>query len=692
MTSSLQRRGRHRTALLIVVCHIALLAYAAAQVDDPVRARLARAADAASWPGSSLLVIFDSTNVDVEESGLSRVIMHKLTKVLTTAGAKELRLIPFGYDPLSAAVDVLDVRIHRKDGSVERVPADRVVDYAAPARAIYWGAREKSVEIGHLEPGDAVETIVSRKGFTYALLQNDDDDRFIPPMRGHYYDIVEFWSTVPMLEKVYRIVMPRDKPLQHEVYNGALTSYVHFPPEKEHTVTVVTNPQVRQSGASTSPAFDAVPGKVVYCWSMRDIEPFKGEPGMVAQSDVAPKLLLSTAPDWYSKAVWFHGVNEDFGSFAVTPEVQKMTDSLIHGVTDEMTKISILTHWCAEEIRYSGISMGEGEGYTLHPGGMTFRDRCGVCKDKAGMLITMLRAAGFTSYPAMTMAGSRIDRIPADQFNHSVTLVRRSNGEWMLLDPTWVPGVRELWSSAEQQQGFLAGIPGGADLMVTPVSPADNHLLKLHVDSRLHEDGTLDGELVLEAEGQSDASMRRAFVRSQRSGWHNYVLTAFAAISPRAVVEEQMFQDPDDLSRPMHLRVRFRIPHYALVGDDRIVFVPLAARNPFGDRVLSPELFTDTSLTERKHGFTMRCSKVVDITEKLTLPKFSKISTPQQIRPVRGPAASFAATYSRDGGTLNFTMTHRLEKRLYDAGDWPQVRDGLVERLKLMETPIILTK
>lgn len=61
------------------------------------------------------------------------------------------------------------------------------------------------------------------------------------------------------------------------------------------------------------------------------------------------------------------------------------------------------------------------------------------------MFITMLRAAGFESYPAMTMAGSRIDYIPADQFNHSVTIVKLSNGKYKLLDPTWVPFLRELW-------------------------------------------------------------------------------------------------------------------------------------------------------------------------------------------------------------------------------------------------------
>ena len=40
--------------------------------------------------------------------------------------------------------------------------------------------------------------------------------------------------------------------------------------------------------------------------------------------------------------------------------------------------------------------MGKGEGYTLHTGEMIYNDRSGVCKDKAGIAITMLRAAGYT--------------------------------------------------------------------------------------------------------------------------------------------------------------------------------------------------------------------------------------------------------------------------------------------------------
>ena len=125
-------------------------------------------------------------------------------------------------------------------------------------------------------------------------------------------------------------------------------------------------------------------------------------------------------------------------------------DELLRGKKTEMEKIAALTHWVADNMRYSGISMGKGEGYTLHTTKMNFTDRCGVCKDKAALLISMLRMAGFEAYPAMTMAGSRIETIPADHFNHCVTVVKLSSGQYIPLDPTWVPFLRELWSSAER--------------------------------------------------------------------------------------------------------------------------------------------------------------------------------------------------------------------------------------------------
>jgi transglutaminase-like putative cysteine protease len=337
-----------------------------------------KAGDAAAYPNHDQLIIFDSTTVDMQETGLTYVLNHTLTKVLTSHGALELNVVKYGYDPLSAFVEIKKAVIYKKDGQVIELDVQKTMDYPAPARAIYWGAREKMLEIGRLEPGDAVEMIMFRKGFTYALLGSDDDDKYIPPMKGQFYDIVEFFSNYPIKNKVYTVTVPKEKPLQYQFYNGEVQTSCWF-------------------GG----------GKIVYTFSKKEILPIKSEARMVAMVDIAPKLLVSTTENWNSKSTWFYKVNEDYGSFTADKEIREKVDEILKGAVNEMDSVSRLTHWCADEVRYSGISMGCGEGFTLHKGSMTFTDRCGVCKDKAGILITMLRAAGFQSYPAMTMAGSR---------------------------------------------------------------------------------------------------------------------------------------------------------------------------------------------------------------------------------------------------------------------------------------------
>jgi hypothetical protein len=277
----------------------------------PIHDLIADAGNAGDYAGAGLVTLFDSTAVQMQESGLSYYHTHKLVKVLTAEGAQDMRVIKYGYDPLSAWVEIQKVVVYKHDGTQYEVKAE-VLDYPAPARMIYWGAREKMLEVGRLEPGDAVEVFLFKKGYTYALLGGqDDEEKYIPPMRGHYYDIVEFWSEEPVLEKVYTLRVPQSKTVQYEFFNGEVRSRIYF--DNGHTV---------------------------YQFSKRDIKPLHHESGMVAMSDVASKLLISTSPDWEAKSLWFYGVNEDYGSFDSTPEVDAMVEKVVKGAKNEMDSVS----------------------------------------------------------------------------------------------------------------------------------------------------------------------------------------------------------------------------------------------------------------------------------------------------------------------------------------------------------------
>ena len=661
-----------RKIFLLLILSGSLSAAYSGSTEDRIKA-----IDSKDYPGANVVVVFDSTFSNVQESGLTYVNMHRLYKVMTPAGALQLSVIKIDYDPLSAYVDIKKVVVYRgmeawEQGSMEagerggmEVTAP-VMDYPAPARMIYWGAREKMIEVGRLEPGDAVEVWLFRKGFTYALLGDEpgDDDKYIPPMKGQFYDIVPFYSDDPIVEKFYRANIPADKVLQYRFYNGEVQSSA-----------------VRQGDI------------MVYTFSKKDIKPMKREPGMVDFSDVAPKLLLSTSPDWYAKSKWFYQVNEDFGSFEYTPEIKAKVDWILRNAKSEIDSVSLLTHWVADEVRYSGISMGCGEGYTLHKGSMTFADRCGVCKDKAGMLVTMLRAAGFESYAAMTMAGSRIDYIPADQFNHSVTVVKLKDGKYHLLDPTWVPFIRELWSSAEQQQNFLRGLPEGSDLDVTPVSPPENHYIRVFGTSTISPDGTLEGELTIGAEGQSDGGIRRMFTGGYKDQWQHNVEMELKRVNPAAEMLSVDYGDPYDYqSGPIKIVLKYRIPFYAIVNGDEMIMKSFIASG-FLRRSIG-NLMMDTHAGTKIYPFRDRCSRQVQLTESITLPGKYQIVYKPEAETFADTTASFEGSYemSLEGNILRMSQLANFNKRIYQPEEWPSFRKATLAETKFIDEPVILKK
>ena len=535
----------------------------------------------------------------------------------------------------------------------------------APARAIYWGARQIMLELGELRPGDIVDYEIEKKGFTYALLGNlpaEDDSRFIPPMRGQFYDIVPFWANEPTVRKVYQVTVPMEKEMQYQFYQGTCASSVRFTDR----------------------------GKT-YSFAVSGLMPFEKEPNMVDLFDAAPKLMMSTTPDWQEKSRWFNKVNEDYGSFNALPEAQKKVDELIKGKRTEMEKIAVLTHWVADNIRYAGITMGKGEGFTLHNLKMNYTDRCGVCKDIAGTLVAFLRMAGFEAYPAMTMAGSRVESIPADHFNHCVAVVRLNNGTLMPLDPTWIPFCRELWSSAEQQQNYLPGIPEGSDLCLTPVSAPENHFVRIHADNRIDAEGVLYGTFTITAEGQSDSSIRRIFTTGFQSEWRNTMERQLLAVSPKArLMSVDWGRSPKDYQKePIRITFRYEIPDYALAGNNTLVFRPFVMNHLYAQ--VMTYLRINTDMEHRKYGFKDACSRLVELNENLRLPSGYQLQGQELSDELTGLAADFSGSLLQEGRMLRLQTRLALKKRVYEASDWENFRQA-VEAAKRYGDYIVLKK
>ncbi|HUV37825.1 MAG TPA: DUF3857 domain-containing transglutaminase family protein, partial [Patescibacteria group bacterium] len=637
-----------------------------------VFSRIEDAGAAADHEGADHVIVYDYAMNRVEPSGVTYVDNYIIYKILTPAGCRNQSVLRWSYDPLSSYVEVREVNVIRGG---ERIPVDvsAVHDLPAPQSWIYWKDRIKTLQLPRLHVNDGIEVKTFRKGFTYALLdvsgsgaatgggvnsasdgdaggqtgtpagartdtaaaQAPDDERYIPPMPGEYFDIVLFAGDAPIVEKRYVLSLPSDKRLHSEIYNGPLYS-------------------------STSYTED----RTEYAWWGLNLQPRPHEPGQPDQSDYATKVVMATVESWEAKSRWFFDVNQN--QFEATDAIKSKVDEILDnaGLTNasEERKAEALVHWVAQNIRYSGQTMGEGEGFTLHPGSMIFEQRSGVCKDIAGMLITMMRGAGMNSFGAMTMAGSRIDEVPADQFNHCVCALRKDDGTFEMYDPTWVPYNNNIWSLLEAEQHYLVGTPTGEPLARIPYSPPAESPLRITHKAELHEDGTLEGMFRFSGSGALDSRLRGIITDSPLPEMTYTVAQILSPISNRVEGIEFEYPAPDDFSRDMWLTIRYRIPRFAIPATGGFEF-----SSPMMQVVLNHgRLFragaakwSDT----RQSDVFLYYTQLIEGTETIRLPNGYTLVDPPSSDEIDETYGYFKGTSRMDGRTLTITQRAEIRRR-----------------------------
>ncbi len=410
---------------------------------------------------------------------------------------------------------------------------------------------------------------------------------------------------------------------------------------------------------------------------------------MVAPTDAVTKLVLATVPDWEAKSRWFWEVNEP--QFESNEEIRAKVEELTRGLDTDDEKREALLRWVARHIRYSGISMGEGEGYTLHSGIMTYNDRAGVCKDIASMLVTMFRAAGYTTYPAMTMAGAAVERVPADQFNHCVVAVRLEDGSYKLYDPTWCPFSREIWSSAEQEQNYVIGSPEGEDLDITPPVPPEENYVKIRAKNRIDDDGNLTGELFIRAKGYSETNLRWGVVYDAKAEMRANFEKWLASASPRARLTELVTTDPVDLDEPFAVTFAYEIPGYAVATDDHLVVRPLLANYIIENGRLN-DYRSAVEGEERTHDIFLRCTRQFDFREETELPKDFRLITRPEPGSADSPAAAFEAEVTQDGRKLVFRQELLLKKKVIPASEYEGFKEAVDLSKELADLNLVFAK
>ncbi|MGD2109594.1 MAG: DUF3857 domain-containing protein [Phycisphaerae bacterium] len=620
---------------------------------------IADAGDAKKYKKADFAYVLDEADVYVQKSGLATTEACQVIKILTDKGVKSKSVLRWEFDPDTYRVTVKQVRIHRKDGPIEDVNIDALITQPAPQHMIYWGNQQHVLGLPRLEIGDSLEIRTSKIGFNIAYLSNGSGAGggsggasggscdLVPPMPGHWYEVTLFQGNHPILRKRYSVHMPKDMPVQYEVYNGSLKSSLWFKGDTH-----------------------------IYTWTAEDVPAVKREKRMVALDDCVPKLVMATLEDWHAKSRWFHEVNEP--QFEADDAIRAKVAEITEGLTTDDEKIAACVHWVADNVRYFGTKRGPSEGYTLHKSTETFRDRGGVCKDKAGMAVTMLRVLGYEVYPALTMAGSRVDYIPADQFNHTVTVMRNKDGTFRILDPTWVPLNRDLWSTLEQEQGLVYGTPEGQDLTASPYYKPDVNKRSVTSRGEIRDDGTLVTRLRFLMDGAADNRFRR-IIHGYSKPEQKAALETRLGIAPNARIEEYTHIDPYDYSQDGFIDMTVSAPAYAAGGEGFATFrLPLMSHPLNG--FFRASFMEAADEKEREYAARFWATRMLEYEETLKLPDGWKVTKVPEPKTLDSGSASLSFEATPGDGSLTYRFVFKLKKGVVPAdeyGDYKKAVDAM---------------
>ena len=532
----------------------------------------------------------DETTVDKKlvrvyrADGTGEAQDETFTKVLTEKGKRNNRDLSLFYMLPYFDVTVVKLEVIKPTGEVLAVDvaanSKDMIDDSQMGMNIYDpNSKILKVNIPSVEPGDMVHSVV-----------RTTTHRAIIP--GEFSDVNVFEGTGLIRHLVYEIYEPADKPLKRIVIRDEVPGTV------KHTTEKLADQVSLQR------------------WEVTNVPRMFPEPSMPSDLLVLQRLLVSTTPDWQTISRWYYEVCRPHLD-TITPEMKKTVAELTADAKTDRDRIKAIFYHVAQKIRYMGLTPEKDRpGFEPHDVRLTFENKYGVCRDKAALLVSLLEAAGFKSYPVLVNVGTKRDpEAPSPDFNHAIVSVELKKGEYVLMDPT-AENTKDLLPSYECDQSYLVCRPEGETILTSPIIPAEENLLTVKTTGTLDVRGTLQATSTIAFAGINDNAYREAFSRMKPDDKRRFFERALKRTMPGARIKslKVLPEDVMDVSEALRAEIEFSVSGLIAAGSGKaVVSLPWISK---GMGVVNFVL-AGTGLEKRK--YPLRTEIACGISEQISL-------------------------------------------------------------------------
>ena len=491
------------------------------------------------------VVLEESLDVEILSESEARVRYLNRTQVMTQRGVEEYSDAGVWYNP---SVTIRDLRGSVTSPSGKRVDLKKQQFSDSSAFAsfeLYSDSRQRGVHFPGAEPGSVLEYSYEKS------------------LRGLFF-------------------VPDEFHLQREIPARRLAYTVRAPASFSLEISVRGTPAYTREERE---------GIVVHRWEAKDVPAFRDESRTPPDEDLLPRVVIYPrrigfgdhpidAGTWDGIAGWSRDLFRD--RMTPSPEVAEAARSATAGLTDPEEKARRLYEFLQQKIKYVAVEIGIG-GWQPHDNGQVFLHRYGDCKDKAALLIAMLRAAGLTGLPVLirTRDDGLIEKEhPSSNFNHVIVAIPRSEG-YLFLDPTAedTPYGDLPW----QDQGvpvLVVKEDGRGDLVETPIAAPERNRRHRQVTARVTPAGGLEGEYVLESWGEWRAALSGMLEEGRSAEKEDALAEILAWLCPGAVLKGHEVTPAARSGRPGEAHGPLRGAAVRAEGGDQRADLPPAGPPP----------------------------------------------------------------------------------------------------------------
>jgi tetratricopeptide (TPR) repeat protein len=469
---------------------------------------LLAAAEAVSAGEAGVIVLLDEASHTFDAKGGSVMTQRLVYRIADESAIDNWSSINAPWAPWYQERPLLQARVVTKDGTVHELDKNAIIEAPTPEESldIFSDNRIIRAPLPAVAVGSVVEQLITYKS-KESLYDAASSDIFF---FGSYYP-------------VHRARLVVDAPAELPLH------FINQSRVEQKKETVDGRQRVVYEGGPFAPKEDLE-------WDL----PF----------DVAPLpwVGVSTATSWGELAKRYAEiVDKQIGDAKLTaPKGANRKEIVANALA-----------WIQSLVRYAGVEVGESS-VVPRPPQTVLNNRYGDCKDKATLLVALLRQAGLEAHVALLRAGEDFD-VPRDlpglgMFNHAIVVVGSG------ADAIWVDPTDEFARAGElplMDQGRRALIASAktTSLTETPLAESAINRVVEHRTFTLPEEGKATLVEVTEPAGADESSMRRFWVSTDRKRYREsmeeYVRNYYGA---KALAKMES-SDPHDLSKPFRVQL-----------------------------------------------------------------------------------------------------------------------------------------